>query len=428
TKITPSQLPLLVRNIFRPKGKVDGPKTPQIDLVNRGTPIECQKRSRFAQLPEDILLLFSHHLDKGARANVIQTCRYLYHLLVATLYTHFSPLEFWYSHKVDLLHRTLVGRPDLISFIRSYRGSLMAARTWYTEPPPKRTLLDKLRRRKLADSPNPYTIHITETEAFKNAVLIFSRATNIVDLDFTDYHDWASDPIFAPIKTAVFNMSLTRLYIWNCTVPTEVLRAQPELKHLEVGWNAPGLEGLDKRDIPKLRSLTGTLQDASYLVPGRPVERLELVERFENRDYDPNLFRTLALSTRPITQLTMCIYRSWDAEIFRKALRIASQSLPKIEQLTITVEGSISAQLILDEMPSFQSIRRLAFLDADLDKAAEIIPLSEDSVDVPPGTDVSRHTSVVNCWEDLLDHLKPHCPHLVEVEWTPTPRCDHWPA
>ncbi|KAG8926637.1 hypothetical protein FRC01_008585, partial [Tulasnella sp. 417] len=379
TKLTLSQLPLLVRNIFRPKGKVDDPKAPQIDLVNRGAPIECQKRSRLVQLPEDILLLISHHLDKAETANVIRTCRYLHHLFESTLYTHLSPLELWYSHKVDLLHRTLVGRPDLISHIRSYRGSLLAVPTGYGQPPPSRLLHDKLRRRKPLVSSDPYALHIAETEPFKNALLIFTKATNIVDLDFTDHYDWASDPIFAPIKAAVFNMSLNRLYIWNCSLSTEVLRAQPELEHLEIGCNVRGLEGLDRRDIPKLRSLKGTLQDASYLVPGRPVERLELVERHENRDFDPNLFRTLALSTRPITQLTMCIYHSWDAQIFRKALRIASQDLPHLEQLRITVNGFISGQLILDEMPSFQSIRRLVFLNADLDKVAATIRLSEES-------------------------------------------------
>ncbi|KAG8920041.1 hypothetical protein FRC01_000953 [Tulasnella sp. 417] len=352
TKLTLPQLPLLVRNIFRPKPKVNDPKAPKIDLVNRGTPIECQKRSRFVQLPEDILLLFSHHLDKAATANVIQTCRYLHHLFVSILYTHLSPLELWYSHKLS-------GFPC---------GGSNSGRSTATQA----NSIGQLRRRKPVGSSDPYALHITETEPFKNALLIFTKATNMVDLDFTDYYDWASDPIFAPIKAAVFNTSLTRLYIRNWALSTEVLRAQPGLEHLEVGWNVPGLEGLDRRDIPKLRSLTGKLQDALYLVPGRPVarERLELVERHENGAFDPNLFRTLALSTRPITQLTMCAYHSWDAGVFRKALRIASPNLPHLEQLTIPVDGSTSGQLILDEMPSFQSIRRLVFLNADLDKAA----------------------------------------------------------
>ncbi|KAG8892627.1 hypothetical protein FRC00_011813, partial [Tulasnella sp. 408] len=276
-KLRGSQLPVFVRNIFLPKNQTDSPEARKADLAERGTPLECQNSSRFAQLPPDILLLFADDLDKPAKANVIQTCRYLHHLLVGTLYTHLSPIEFWYSHRVDLLHRTLVKRPDLIPYIRSYRGSLIAPPIPFVQPLRRRTLLDKLLKRKAVVSPSLYAPPIPETEAFRNAVFIFTKATNIVDLDFTDHYDWAVDPAFAPIKTAVFSMSLNRLYLWNCSVPTQVLRAQPELEHLEVGWGVSGLEGLEKSDIPKLRSLTAPLPDASYIVPGRPVEEFHLV-------------------------------------------------------------------------------------------------------------------------------------------------------
>ncbi|KAG8904220.1 hypothetical protein FRC01_008830 [Tulasnella sp. 417] len=346
TKLRPSQLPSVVRSILRAKGQAHNPETPQIDLVDRETPFECQKSSRFAQLPEDILLLFSRYLDKATTAKVIQTCRHLHHVLEATLYTHLSPLEFWYSHRVDLLHRTLVGRPELISHIRSYRGSLMAAPTSFARPLPKRTLLDRLRMRKVMESPGSYVLHITESEAFENAVFIFTKATDIVDLDFTDYYDWASDPIFAPIKTAVCNMSLTRLYLWHCAVALEVLRAQPELELLQVGWDVPGLEGLDKRDIPKLRSLTSTIQDASYIVPGGPVVQFDLVARYEGPDFDLGLFKSLSLSTGPITQLTMCLYRAWDVENSRMVFQVLSPNLPHLEKLAITVGGYISGQLV----------------------------------------------------------------------------------
>ncbi|KAG9032625.1 hypothetical protein FS837_002669 [Tulasnella sp. UAMH 9824] len=372
-KLRRSQLQVFVRNIFLSKNQNDLHQARKSDLGERGTPLECQSTSRFAQLPPDILLLFSDQLDKPAKANVIQTCRYLHHLLVGTLYTHLSPLEFWYSHRVDLLHRTLVERPDLIPYIRTYRGSLIAPPTPFAQPPRKRSLLDKLLRRKAAKSLSLYVPPIPETEAFKNAVFIFARAANIVDLDFTDHYDWALDPVFTPIKAAVLSMSLNRLYLWHCTVPTQVLRAQPELEHLEVGWGVSGLEGLEKSDTPKLRSLKASLQDASYIVPGHPVDQLHLVARYEDHDFDPGLFKRLALSTGPILQLTMSLYRACNVEYSRKALQTVSQNLPQLEELVITIGGYISGQLILEEIPAFQSLRRVAFLGANLVKAAPVL-------------------------------------------------------
>lgn len=187
---------------------------------------------------------------------------------------------------------------------------------------------------------------LTETESFKNAVFIFTKATRIVDLDFTDTHDWASDPIFEPVKAAVFNMSLTRLYLWHSAEPTQVLRAQPELEHLEIGWNVPSLKGLDKADLPKLRSLIATLQDASHIVPGRPVEQLTLASRFDTNDFNPALFQRLALSTGPIIKLSTGLYNQGGNQNAQIPLRLASQTLLDLEQLTIEVHGTILGQVV----------------------------------------------------------------------------------
>ncbi|KAG8963918.1 hypothetical protein FRC05_004369 [Tulasnella sp. 425] len=382
------------RNISHPKNQADGPEHRRIVLATRGTPLECQRSSKFAQLPEDILLLFLDHLDKTAKASVVRTCRYLRHLLEATLYIHLR------SSKVERLHRTLAERPDLIPYIRSYTGPLVSHPIESpVQPMPKRTpgLLDFLQRWKVVESVRPLASPFAETEAFKNSVFIFSKATQIVDLYFTDGNDWASDPRFEPVKAAVFNMSLKRLSFWHGVVPTQILRAQPELEHLEIGWNVRWAEALDKADLPKLRSLKTTLKEASNIVPGRPVERLELIPMFTNNDFDPALFKNLILSTGPIKNLHIRMLSQFYAQSPQSPIRIASQTLPNLEQLIITHHGPIPEQLILDEIPSFQSLRRLVLLDLDLAK-------------------VAGYGAGVNDGDNLFRRVKILCPSLVGVE------------
>ncbi|KAG8944352.1 hypothetical protein FRC04_002011 [Tulasnella sp. 424] len=341
-----SLLPSSVRNIFRLRNQDDEPEPRGIDVANRGTPLELQKCSKFAQLPEDILLLFWHHLDKTAKARVVRTCRYLRHLVEPSLYVHLSPFYSWDYNRAKRLHRTLAERPDLIQYIRSYKGPIVPPPIQpFRQSPPKRTLLNILRIRKAVESVTPPTLPIPETEAFKTAVFIFTKANGIVDLDFLDSYDWVSDPIFEPIKTAVSKMALKRLFLWHCVEPTQVLRGQPELEHLEIGWNIHSVEGLDKADIPKLKSLRAALKDASYIVPGRPVEQFELDCRFESNYFDTTLFKSLALSTGPIIKLSICLHRPLDNPNAPGALRIVSQNLPHLEELTITVLGPISGQV-----------------------------------------------------------------------------------
>ncbi|KAG8946607.1 hypothetical protein FRC00_009499, partial [Tulasnella sp. 408] len=251
-----------------------------------------QKNSKFAQLPEDILLLIMDNLWKEWKVNVIKTCRYLRRLLEFILYIHLSPIDPWDEWKCGLLHRTLVGREDLIPHIRSYCAPILHNR-YPNRPPPKQSKIHGFWRRTRVDPPSREVTPIGETEAFKNAVFVFSRATNIVILGFTGPHDWTSDPNFEPIRAAVSKMDLNRLQLRNYTQPAPVLRAQPTLEHLEIGGanDVQELADLQKTDLPKLKSLTTTLEEALLIVPGSPVEHLDLTFGYVNDGWNDERFK-----------------------------------------------------------------------------------------------------------------------------------------
>lgn len=305
-----------------------------------------QKSSKLSQIPEDILLLIMDNLWKEWKVNVIKTCRYLRRLLEFTLYIHLSPIDPWDEWKCGLLHRTLVQREDLIPHIRSYCAPILHS--------PDRPASSKQRKilgfwkRTEVDPPSRESTPIRETEAFQNAVFVFSKATNIAILGFTGPHDWTSDPNFEPIRAAVFKMPLTRLQLRNYSQPAPVLRAQPTLEHLEIGGtnDVQKLAGLQKTDLPKLKSLTATLEEASLIVPGSPVEHLDLTFGFVNDSWNDECFKSLAESTRSITKLSVRLHYPWEAERTRRTLQLISRHLQDIQHLTMIVVGCISQQVV----------------------------------------------------------------------------------
>ncbi|KIO25293.1 hypothetical protein M407DRAFT_25410 [Tulasnella calospora MUT 4182] len=164
---------------------------------------------------------------------------------------------------------------------------------------------------------------------------------NIAILEFTGPHDWTSDPKFEPIRTAVSKMPLIRLHLQNCNQAAAVLRAQLTLEHLEIGL-------------------------ASLIVPGSPVEQLDLTSGYDTESWDDKRFKSLSESTGPITKFSMHLHYPLVDEGTRQTLRLISRHLREIEHLTIIVLGCISEQVILDELPLFRSLRRVVFIAANL--------------------------------------------------------------
>lgn len=332
-------------NVFPLTNPASRFRSPERKPPDRATPLENQKGSKLAQLPQEIILLISDHLETTARTSLIRTCRYFHILLEWTLYQHIRLARDWRSRKSSRLFQTLAEHPDLIPFIRTYHGPI-SPRIITPEPVPKWNFFEKFSKGKQAVSDNSAHDSVSETDALKRAVSIYTQATNIVDLKFTDAHRWTLDPLLEPIRAALSAMPLRRLTLCCCEEVSQVLREQPELEELEIGWNIHGAEKVEKHHIPKLRSLRAQLPEAASLVPGRPVEQFHLSSGMIDEDFDERLFDRLSLSTGPITEFSTFFASASDAENVRLSFQVLSRTLPQVERLAISVGGSISAQVV----------------------------------------------------------------------------------
>ncbi|KAG8909509.1 hypothetical protein FRC01_006894 [Tulasnella sp. 417] len=271
---------------------------------------------------------------------------------------------------------------------------------------------------------------INGEEALERAVAVFAQATNIVDLKFASSLDWTSqsDPFFKPIRLAVSKMSLKRLCLWECGDVDQILRSQPELEELEVGWFTSGVEQLEETDLPKLRCLAAPLHNAAYLVPGRPVEKFCLVLTFGDRNpfNDEHGFKNLSLSTGPIIEFSFHLFDSYEDdsykdENFRFVLQTISRHLPQLERLTVIVAGSVSGRVILEEVPVFGALRCLTFLDANLTAvtAQKTQHFQELASDFSQSDGIIRVVPYLENWDDVFERLKQLCPLLVNTKATP---------
>lgn len=312
-------------------------------MIPQVNPLLRQVGSKFARLPEDIIFLVMAQLNQKTQASLILTCRHLHNLLEVYLYRRITPAYARSDHQNECLFRTLADRQDLLPYILTYHGPPIPRPVVVVSAPRKRRFLDRF---KAPRESNPYTLPINETERFNRAVNIFTKATNIIDLQFTNCCDWISDPRFQLIMQAVARMPLRRLSMWNCNCLQQVLRDQPELEELRLGWRPTLLGTLVETDVPKLRSLSAGLRHAAYLVPGRPIEQLKLHTPFSSLNFDEQLFDKLALSTKPITEFDGTFVRSCDDEIVRTVFRAIARNLPNVEKLTLTLRGSVSGPIV----------------------------------------------------------------------------------
>ncbi|KAG8915205.1 hypothetical protein FRC01_003749, partial [Tulasnella sp. 417] len=309
---------------------------------------EDQRCRNLDEMPEDILVLILDDLDTVSQFRLARTCRYLQHDYCASEY------------QAACLHRTLMNRPSLIQHICSYHGQMMST---FIVPTPKRSFSERYISKKTKGS-------MIKAEALERAVAIFSQATNIVDLNLITWHpEWTSesDLFFKPIRLAVAKMSLKRLTLSDCRDVHHILRDQPELEELELGCYTSGVDQLEETDLPRLRSLVAPLRDAAVLAPGRPIKNMHLIRMIGNEyDFDEQLVEKLSLSTGPFTEFSVNLLHLLSEDELRVMLQLMSRSLPKLERLTTLETGRISGQVILEEMPAFQSLRSLNLLEAYL--------------------------------------------------------------
>ncbi|KAG8945480.1 hypothetical protein FRC04_000765 [Tulasnella sp. 424] len=332
----------------------------------------------FTQLPAELILIIAEYVD------MLQQCS-----LMRTFSTDLLDPDL--HRRGYRLHETLLKKPALIDQIVTYYGPIF---------PPK---------------PKP-----TFEDPRWDVGTIFQRAVNIRDLYFTGYINWIQAYDWIHIKEAVEQMVLERLVIQIGGRSVDViplLRTQPELTRLELLWGADGWEELKKKDIPKLKSLTATLDVAALIVPGRPVEEIDLLPSQSTRRVDEKLLQCFSLSLRPIRKLGMKLYNPFDEDSVRDALQAVARELPFIEELTISVGGKISSRMLLLEIPDFTCIRILTLLDASLISD----PASISSDDALPAAILSLdHDSDSSArWADLEARLKETCPTLTNVYRTP---------
>lgn len=202
-------------------------------------------------------------------------------------------------------------------------------------------------------SPPPGSL--TYEEQLQISRTIFSRAINMRDLRSTDPVDWSSSQVWDLFDALESKMSLERLALrigGDSPYLLSMLRAQTGLKHLELLKGGKSQIRLQDIDLPELMSLKATLVEAAIIVPGRPVEKLELIH-YHDPHMNPkrtlfteSLFRQLASSECGITDFTMRLRRPWDDVFVGQGLRLVARYLPRIQRLRIFVGGMVSESIV----------------------------------------------------------------------------------
>ncbi|KAG9041929.1 hypothetical protein FS837_011565 [Tulasnella sp. UAMH 9824] len=261
--------------------------------------------SKIAFLPYEILLAIIECLDERSVACMLRTCRFLRNLAEPILYRHIrvhhdpedevpniNPI------KPHLLHRTLVGRPDLLPIVLSYHGPLFPDREISFDAYPSKRRKALRRKIKTITRQND----LISDEYLEKLKIISNGTINIQELHFMQrsifYPTQVLRPFDAPHSKMINLKSLVLDVFGSLPELVPILRTLPWLKHLEL----PQLRGeiqLDETDLLELESLKAEIRLAAGIVPGRPIKKLELM-RFWSAEEDP-LWPRLALSACGIT-------------------------------------------------------------------------------------------------------------------------------
>ncbi|KAG8900912.1 hypothetical protein FRC01_010002, partial [Tulasnella sp. 417] len=265
---------------------------------------------KIAFVPHEVLLPIIESLDEQSVVSIIQTCRFFRNLAEPFLYRHIrvyrndervggGPL------KAHLLHRTLVGRPDLLPFILSYHGPLVPNVNIFRVFPNYGPKKEKELWRKIKTTTRHSVMNNSDLvfdEYLEKAKIIFRGTTNMQDLHVTDWTlEFARQILCAVDDSGSKILDIKRLALQaghHSPVLNSVLQTQPGLKHLELHHMQTEF-WLDDTDLPELESLRAGLSHAAQIVPGRPVKKLELLDNWP-RDRG-ELWQKLTLSTCRIT-------------------------------------------------------------------------------------------------------------------------------
>ncbi|KAG8895990.1 hypothetical protein FRC00_006653 [Tulasnella sp. 408] len=387
--------------------------------------------SKIACLPYEILLMIIELLDERSVACLLRTCRVFRDIVEPILYRHIRVYrgpkrEEWLLNplKAQLLHRTLVGRPDLLPGILSYHGPLIPAWNALGNYP---THLETYKRsraldRKLRATSRARWGFAVSDEYLEKAKIIFSGTTNIQDLHFTEPFPDSMAHVLGVTDAPQLNMmNIQRLAVepgLSSPALGPILRTHPRLKHLELDPRQTDLPW-EEVDLPELESLKANLSQAAKIVPGRPIKKLELLGNWS----DSRIFELLAeltLSTCGIRELTTKIRHPWwydDCVVWPEDLRALARHLPTIERLCLCIALRISDSVLVEALPAFGSLSHLKLL-GEVSKEYFYSPFDDET---------QRGYSPAN-FGRLVRGLKEHCPSLVEVEWSPTARytCCDW--
>ncbi|KAG8917327.1 hypothetical protein FRC01_002519, partial [Tulasnella sp. 417] len=257
---------------------------------------------KIAVLPYEILVCqIVESLDDSSEACLLRTCRFFRNLVEPVLYRHIRVQHGPEEHnssplKPHLLHRTLVGRPDLLPAILSYHGPLIPNPRPSFPPERKEALWRKL----MTTARQPAATSSVITEYLERATTIFSGTINMRELHFTDRLPLSIRAVLSVLDAPQLKMvNIKRLVLdteWCWSRLPSVLRKQPGLKHLELPHMIRGGElELDETDFPELESLRAELRHAARIVPGRPVRKLDL--QYTWRPNEDALWQRLTLST-----------------------------------------------------------------------------------------------------------------------------------
>ncbi|KAG8969928.1 hypothetical protein FRC05_000779 [Tulasnella sp. 425] len=304
------------------------PRPTKRTLLPYEYPPPSGRPSMFTQLPVELILIIAEYIDMLQQCSLMRTCRYFHQVLEPSLYRHLDLLDPDLHSRSRGLHDSLLKRPDLIDQIVTYYGPIFP----------------------LKPKPEHNGIPIFE-DPRGELMSIFQKAVNIRDLYFTGYMNWIEDYDWVHIQAAVEQMVLERLVIQIGGRSVDViplLRTQPELTRLELLWGANGWERLKTTDIPKLKSLTATLDAAALIVPGRPVEEIDLLPSQGTRRVDESLLQCLSRSSRLILKFGMKLYSPYDEDSVQDVLQAVARELPFIEELTISVGGKISSRMLFN--------------------------------------------------------------------------------